>query len=641
MNWEFLISSALAFTLLFVVVLTIGFYVNYKRDQKLRKKKPEVNANEGRYFSRYTPEANTEKVKVPEVEVIESPTLWFKYGHLTPYFIFAALVVGFFSLNFYKFFSDIKLTNEEVESLRFKSYNWSEWSDQSLPAWRDVVKDLQLKNIVILKSADDANWYLTESGRKISIEAEAAWGRWAGASGLKPRTCTFEAWANCRFQGEKSLVLVMPGHWDFAKIDLLLNQGASVLLLGPPAQIFQDNQQVIQWRNLSFEKSFHERLVPMVLRGDQKLTLGWKAGSIVDFHPVSKSYRAVYENPDAWRMPKRSSLRGEFEAALVSGAVGRGRFIWTDAWPEKDITFAPVSDEVLANFQASIFRYLLKHEYSSLATWPGAKPFAFLTSYFIEDNFEVPKKFSETFARENNLKIVWGMTSRFAVENWKQTKAISLRGDLACTGDEMRSFVGENLLTQTRRLALCAKAMTAVTERASKGVFPLEEKFDHNTINAATNLGFDFILTGNEYDYLTPKLLLDKDNRASFLMIGRMTSTDFEKTEGRKISSFDMQGIMKEELGWAGKLRGMYLLNLRSNQISADFSRQIKDVIKQARDQEAWEALATEMAEWWRYRAQVIGGVKPTSTDIEKYNLHRVRVNAEGELKVEVWTEEK
>ena len=55
MNWEYVVTLFFALTFVFVIALTLGFYINYKRDQKNKKKVPEVNPINGRYFSRYIP----------------------------------------------------------------------------------------------------------------------------------------------------------------------------------------------------------------------------------------------------------------------------------------------------------------------------------------------------------------------------------------------------------------------------------------------------------------------------------------------------------------------------------------------------------------------------------------------------------
>lgn len=65
MNFQFDQISSLFFALvfIFVILMTIGFYVNFKRDQWQKRKKVELNPIRGRFFVRYVPEEIQGKYK--------------------------------------------------------------------------------------------------------------------------------------------------------------------------------------------------------------------------------------------------------------------------------------------------------------------------------------------------------------------------------------------------------------------------------------------------------------------------------------------------------------------------------------------------------------------------------------------------
>ena len=55
-HWEEMVTLFFALTFAFVIILSIGFYVNYKRDQWRRKQAPAQNLVQGRFFRRYIPQ---------------------------------------------------------------------------------------------------------------------------------------------------------------------------------------------------------------------------------------------------------------------------------------------------------------------------------------------------------------------------------------------------------------------------------------------------------------------------------------------------------------------------------------------------------------------------------------------------------
>ncbi len=54
-DWEYITALFFALAFVFVILMTMGFYVNFKRDQWQRKKGREFNPVHGRFFKRYIP----------------------------------------------------------------------------------------------------------------------------------------------------------------------------------------------------------------------------------------------------------------------------------------------------------------------------------------------------------------------------------------------------------------------------------------------------------------------------------------------------------------------------------------------------------------------------------------------------------
>jgi hypothetical protein len=54
-DWEHLTTLFFALTFVFVILMTVGFFINYKRDQHQRRQKTTANPVQGRFFKRYIP----------------------------------------------------------------------------------------------------------------------------------------------------------------------------------------------------------------------------------------------------------------------------------------------------------------------------------------------------------------------------------------------------------------------------------------------------------------------------------------------------------------------------------------------------------------------------------------------------------
>ncbi len=54
-NWEYITAMFFALAFVFVILMTVGFYVNYKRDQWQRKTIKQFNPVNGRFFKRFIP----------------------------------------------------------------------------------------------------------------------------------------------------------------------------------------------------------------------------------------------------------------------------------------------------------------------------------------------------------------------------------------------------------------------------------------------------------------------------------------------------------------------------------------------------------------------------------------------------------
>ena len=54
-NWDDLTSMLFALSFLFVILMTVGFYLSFRKDQREKKRVRPRHPYEGRYFRRFVP----------------------------------------------------------------------------------------------------------------------------------------------------------------------------------------------------------------------------------------------------------------------------------------------------------------------------------------------------------------------------------------------------------------------------------------------------------------------------------------------------------------------------------------------------------------------------------------------------------
>lgn len=642
MNWNLLVATSLAFGLLFVIVMTLGYYIRYKRDQKT-KKTTVLDPDRGRYFEKHVMTPVTVTNSMQNDIKVESRWQQYKnkmyaYSHIAPFVAFAAMLLGYFVIHFYQFSSDVKLTSEELAGLKFNTYKWKEWQDPSIPEWHVTAAKLKSFNILFLKDNNDSTWFVPDSRHNPTGEVESAWGRWASANELEIKSCTYQDAQRCLSNHKKNMAFIMPGYWNFSVIEKLLQRGTSVLLLGPPAQVFQEGRQVVEWNGLTFERSAHEVLTPLMLRGDRALSLGWNAGQLFDLHPLSKAYRAVHASPDAYRPGRRSNLRGEFEAGLVSGYLGSGRWVWMDVWPERNLALAPIDEGQLLRFQSSVFRYLSNQSYQALAHWPEGKSFVYFTGINISNHLS---DFDESLDALEGIGLQaasFALAGDSALADWPTTRDLAEFGGLECFGAQAGvNFQGESMLEQAKRLALCQKMLKTITDINVMGFRAPAEKFDETTLNAMVNVGYEYLLSGNTLDYVTPQLREDSTEHAQVILIGRMNSSDLDFLEGVNQKGRP-ERVLLEELQWVQQLGGLFALNYHGQNLNKENLEALKGIIETVKNRDGFAMRPAEIAWWWRTRAKLAEGVPALEVELNRFKPVLLRVTDKGELVREVFS---
>ena len=389
----------------------------------------------------------------------------------------------------------------------------------------------------------------------------------------------------------------------------------------------------LSWRGLTFEPNEAFTVSEgLALRGDQALTLGFDAGLIIDIPASIRGSRVRSNNPQAIGIGDDRFVGGPIiYTRLYAAAAGEGRLVWMDFAPHFEDHSSNINIDYFNALIASIFRYLLKKPHSSLAMWPHGRSFAGLIEQDTEDQYTNAEKVA-ALVRRKGFPITWFILSNLAQKHRALTIELSETGEVACHGDSHLPFTKSDHSTQIVRIARCRKVLEEITGKAPYGFRPPEEKFDRLTLDAVYNNGMSYILGEAGTDRVVPRLLAAGDY-AQLVSIPRAVYDDFNLWVDSDLNLTESRELIENQLKWISTLGGIYVLSFHSQMMGdADHIGIVDYTAQELLDRKAFFATASDIAQWWRVRADLISGKTVDHGLIERYGPVSLSVTADGEL---------
>jgi peptidoglycan/xylan/chitin deacetylase (PgdA/CDA1 family) len=616
----------LALVTLGSALISIVYYVRHwsQRQQRLSR----VATTEGVFFKRYLPEPirdRYDRQRLAQTDRLNRRILIAKLvitagaGGSLALIALIAMLVTRDRLNW------LDLTAEEIGSLRHGEYQWSRKIDENLPRL-DTVLGLLRNRVVVLVSADEDRhpWGGTSTG----TIAESQWSQFLGNHAVMHQRCGWSAvFDQCAGAG---IYIVTPGRWNPVQLAQLLNQGESVLLYGPPAQVF-DTDEPYPLFGLRFEQRKFKTRRQLAVVGDQVLTLGFDAGLITDVKPVFSGYAVRSDNPQAVAIGGDRLVGGEVLTRLYALQHGKGRLVWMDFSPNPQDHPASPNAHHLNALTAAVFRYLLRMEYSGWASWPGGKRFAGVLAVDSEDKFEWARHVV-TLVRRLNAPITWFVLSHEAQKNRSLTREMAATGEIACHGDSHASFPSGERPTQVQRIARCRKVLLEITGRVAHGFRPPDEAYDDATIDAVGNNDMGYIFAETGEDRAVPILWLSNTPAVSLVSLPRIGSDDYELWHTRKLGFRESLDVANNELRWAEVMGGLYIFDFHTQFMTDEHLKVVEHYGNRLKRDDVYFATAGEISDWWRVRTRLARGEAPTMAEVAKYRPVILTVRPDGSL---------
>lgn len=626
MNWKFLLSTSLALSIIFVILMTVVLYIKFKSDNKKKKTSAELNPNEGRYFKKFQLKP-TDLNESNDSEAESQRRRERAFNKLIFYipFIILFLVAGYLWVFHQSLFHEkVILTNKELSDMKVESRQWKPEVSPLRPKLTEILGPLRKKNIRLVISKDGLNFKVPGSGRRISSEALASWEVWLEKNEITYDLCTKDQLTDC-LSGKNKIYVLLPDFWTAKDLNTFHSRSFRVILSGVPLQVFLDTQ-AWSWKDLQFRKDNHPEKGLVALAADRELTLGWSPGALLSINRFFAGVHVKASKSQAFRMSETFQFSDSLESSLsASTSSTNSRYVWMDFLPTEKESERP---QVTNDLMAGVFRYLLGLEYSAVAAWPEGKEFP--VGLVINVN-----EFNSSLKTLEPGKLAYSFFgfSRFLEKNRSSMSSLKDKGNIHCQSDIDRDFDRISLLEQSKAIALCQKTLQSLLNgnRAS-GLQPPGEKYSDDTFSAASHFGMDFVFV-HHLKQFSPQPLRDIKSSFTINLIPRMFSDDHFFFEKNKFSQSDVERLLHREINVAKSLGVPYLYRTHSHRLSMDEFTKIDAVLKDvsARDS-TWKASLSELSQWWRVRSNLNAGISLSETDFQKYKPVLVHLKKDGKL---------
>ncbi len=629
MNLEMVAVLLLALLIFAATVAALMFYVRHWATREAQQV-PSAQLTEGRFLKRYIPPPLRPAYDKKQGSRTNRKAI--RRRTVARLLNFAIVVValgvagGALDVNRFKLLPRIDLTPEEVRSLQIVNSSWSPVTTHGLPSMKQQVALLRQRGIAVVASKSDEGLVL--QGQRITVMAEEHWRNFFNRWKIPYRLCDWQGLATCL--GER-IGIVLPGTWQLEELDHAMEDGANLLLYGPPSSVLTGHRP-FEWHGLTFKPYSNGTGRHMALVGDQLLTLGFDAGLILAADRAFKGYRVFSDSPQAIGISADREAGGAVDTRIFSKGIGKGRLVWMDYAPDEVDQLAEINVRNLDAVNAAVFRYLLGQSYSGWAMWPQGKRFAGMISEDSEDKFHYAERVID-LVTTHGFPITWFMLSNEALRHRSLTRRMAEVGEVACHGDSHDPFPLVDLQTQTERLARCAKVVKTITGIPPRGFRPPEEKYNGDTINAVASRNMSYYFADAGIDRLVPVLMQENGGSRELVSLPRMGADDYQMWHALKLDGKESLRRAESELKWVSTVGGFLPFDFHTQYMDKKEHLAVVEYYGlRFKQPDCFFATAGQIADWWRVRTDLINGKQVTNAVLAKYQPVRIRVDAQGQL---------
>ena len=291
-------------------------------------------------------------------------------------------------------------------------------------------------------------------------------------------------------------------------------------------------------------------------------------------------------------------------AGIVYGNYGKGRFIWMGF--EINSVIGVQEDYVYFD---RLFRnccsWLTYIPIAYVQEWPdGYDAAAIIVPELSNEIKNITNIFG--YLTKENVNATFFVDPDKAASDPQLITSLTRYGEVAVVGDVgyLASALDTNnslydYQTQIRILNSSRQKLESITGTRVSGFLPFYGLFDQNTVKAAINAGYEYILTDSLTDRSVPRTIIRGDKR--LIVMTKTARDDYEVIRDFGLTDPEFQFYTyQEDIDRVLFEGGMYVFKLHSEyQCRPEYVSVVGDVIKDLKKKNFWITTGSEIRKWY------------------------------------------
>lgn len=426
-------------------------------------------------------------------------------------------------------------------------------------------------------------------------------------------------------------LLVLPGSKSLSDMEIVqikkyLEAGGSVFATSGVASYSEDGK----WRGWQFFNQVFGMQFTYEIQNDRSLRIHTLRGGIPLTATIPTGYPlkvATWDIPMAAEVLDPRSKQVSFwynyrledglvregikrSTGIAYGSYGQGRFVWMGF--EVNSVIGLQEDYILFDrFFNNCINWLTYSPIAYIKDWPDGYEAAAVIMPVLRNDAE---KISNLLPilRSENTKATFFIDAETAIEKRNLISTLVGYGEIAALVDiGYLASVTDTINTldspqdQTSKLKFTKQTLEEITNTTVSGILPYFGLFNNNTISAAINSGYNYILTDSLTDRSVPRTLIRGDKR--ILAMTKTARDDYEiiRDYGLTLPDFQFYSY-QEDLDRILFEGGMYIFKFHTEfQCRPDYVNVVNDIIRDLKKKRFWITTASEIQKWYEKRDYV------------------------------------
>lgn len=295
---------------------------------------------------------------------------------------------------------------------------------------------------------------------------------------------------------------------------------------------------------------------------------------------------------------------------IAYGSYGEGRFVWMGF--EVNSVIGLQEDYILFDrFFNNCINWLTYSPIAYIKDWPDGYDAAAVLMPVLRNEIDNINNLLPIL-RSENVRATFFVDPEKAdtkrkliasLPDFGEVSALVDIGYLASINDTNNTL--NSLEEQTSKLKSAMGLLRDITNTSVSGILPYFGLFNNNTVLAAINSGYKFLLTDSLTDRSVPRTLIRGENR--IMAMTKTARDDYEiiRDYGLTLPDFQFYSY-QEDLDRILFEGGMYIFKFHTEfQCRSDYVQVVNDVIRDLKKKKFWITTASEIQRWYEKRDYV------------------------------------